>query len=412
MRELVETATSPLTPTDARDHSGTGPTGQVRDGKRATAEAQVLEGVDAAAIAAWYQAEATPVHDVLASRIWQTARTLGVTPGEQALALGSQARTWLAAGMRPAPRFTTARPDHAHPAATPPSFAAPANAPQVRHDWQDRGWREHGWQAQIPPHLPDQATPLVPAGHRPDGSFALVLINTPLADVRLRLPANLRARRDGAARTLTLARHVTVPGGLIAAVVPHDLLDTSIHPGDDPGEPAQSSDETSGGLGWPGIGHGADFLGAVRLPSGALRAAPDCDAPVDVVFLRRNPAADGATGPFRAPGVAAVPGEPVPSSGHYVRNPRAVLGVWLHERDRFGQSGLYITDPAGLWPLALNSALNRLVAHTHATDRALAAGTPAHQLHPATEPPHPLAPHHPQHPTRRDTSGNQNSRPL
>ena len=124
--------------------------------------------------------------------------------------------------------------------------------------------------AALNPHADIRAESFA-ATRLPDGSFDATVGNVPFADVRLHDPRHNSSRHSLHNHFIVKSLSLTRPGGLAAVLTSHYTLDA--------GNPAARRE----------IAALADLIGAVRLPSGALRRAAGTDALTDLLIFRRRP---------------------------------------------------------------------------------------------------------------------------
>ncbi|PUB20903.1 hypothetical protein C8K30_115114 [Promicromonospora sp. AC04] len=268
---------------------------------------KALEQADVAAMKAHAYADATGSHARLAESIWRLLQGLGARAGGRVLAFGADPQILLTGDpLRPEPRD--------------------ANGFPVYDRWQGTlGVRgpQAAWET-----FPVTRYPLNLATTRP---FDVAIASMPNNDVRLR-SAEARAIRHHrfhlqAAGTLK----DLAPGGHAVFLVNHSVLDFP-----DPGR-------------WAPLAGIADFLGAVRLPSSALRAARACDAPVDVLVLRRRQSPHPDT-ELRFPGVQWSSQDGLHETTHFTTHPDRVLGTRKVGTDYWGMKQLAVHDPDRTWP--------------------------------------------------------------
>src|SRR5262249_31375819 len=111
----------------------------------------------------------------------------------------------------------------------------------------------------------------------------------------------------------------------------------------------------------------ADFVGAVRLPTGAHRAAAGTDVVTDLVVLRRR--ADGSppqhAGRWEASHPAAVDGGVRPINDWFADHPDLVVGTLTAGSGIYAHEDLSVDLDGPLAP-ALNVALDHLAAMARA----------------------------------------------
>jgi hypothetical protein len=281
---------------------------------------------DQLAITAHLDSDATSGHRFLAQQIWHTAQALGIPPGRHVLATGLDAAVLVG---------TTAPPGHER---TTSMWGAPVP-----------------WRAMTPPRWPYPAFTVdpapEPAGTRARGPFAAQVVSQVGLDVRARSLTAWTYQQRRFHEQLTHALAGAAPGGLVVALANHTILDATRR---DP---------------WEQTGRVADFLGAARLPSHALRTDARCDAPFDLMLFRRRPhhavaQAPGHEPELVVPGTVLMQGGNLPVSAYYRPRPGHVLGLPMVRTDRWDMEHLTVLDTEHAWRTRLPQVLDQ-IAHTH-----------------------------------------------
>ncbi|MFC8797026.1 hypothetical protein ACFT2C_04790 [Promicromonospora sp. NPDC057138] len=299
------------------------------------------------------RADATGGHRFLAQEIWHTAQSLGVPPGGHVLVTGQG------------------------------SAQLVGTAPLGRHDPASRLWEGPvPWRARVPPRWPYpayavNATP-EPAGTGARGPFAVQVISQVGVDVHMRSQFAWSYQQRRFHEELAQALDGASPGGLVFALASHSILDNS---------GLDDSDYNP----WDPAGQVADFLGAARLPSHALRAEDQCDAPADLMIFRRRPPGSSPQPEFAVPRARWMPGTGVPVTTYYRSHRDHVLGLPMARTDRWDQEWLTVQDPQETWKARLPRVLDQ-IARIHAP-AARTGITPGIAAQPASNPaPHSVAP--------------------
>jgi hypothetical protein len=288
---------------------------------RDSGEARLVDD-DLLAITAHVRADATSGHRFLAQQIWHTAQALGVPPGGQVLATGQGSALFV--GTTP----------HGHdPAAS--VWAGPVP-----------------WRAAIPPRWPYPAFTVdpapEPAGTKARGPFTVQVISQVGLDVHLRSQTAWSHQQRHFHEQLTQALDGAAPGGLVFALANHSILDNSLR------------------TPWDRACQVADFLGAARLPSHALRTDARCDAPFDLMIFRRRP--HGATEPepgLVVPDVMWMPDATLSVNTYYRPHRDHVLGLPIARTDRWDLDQLTVLDIEQTWQSRLPQVLDQ-IARTNA----------------------------------------------
>jgi hypothetical protein len=309
---------------------------------------------DQRAITAHLAADANAGHRFLAQQIWHTAQALGIPTGAHVLATGLDAPVLV-------------------------GTTAPERPERARSLWDATAT----WRAMTPPRWPYPAFTVdpapEPAGARARGLFAVQIVSQVGLDVHARSMTawsnQQRLFHEDLANALTSA----APGGLVVALANHTILDT---PRRDP---------------WVQAGEVADFLGAARLPSHALRTDAHCDAPFDLLIFRRH----GHHAVVHAPGQGpelVVPRTVLMQSGdipvnEYYRSHRGhVLGLPKVRTDRWDMDHLTVLDTEQTWLTRLPQVLDQITrTHTPSTPPGTTTGIDAQRTKRAASRPIPRA---------------------
>ena len=306
-----------------------------RETKSEPARQEVLEQADMAAMKAHAYGDATGTHAQLSEMLWPLLHGLGAPAGGRVLAFGADPQIILTGDpLRREPRDADGFPVYDRWLST-----LTARGPQS-----------------TPKTFPITRYPLNLATARP---FDAAIASMPHNDVRLRSSENREMRLHSfhlqAAEAMTGLR----PGGHAVFLVNHSVLDLP--------DPAR----------WAGLAGMADFLGAARLPAHALRAARACDAPVDVLVLRRrqNPHPDPD---LRFPGMAWLPQDGLHENNYFSAHPNRVLGTRKVGTDYWGLKQLAVHDPDHTWPSRLKAVFGEIARQhgLHTTSPAAVASTP------------------------------------
>lgn len=309
------------------------------------------ERADVAAVTVQAHANATGAHAQLAPMVWDLLRGLGAPVGGRALAFGVDPQVLL---------------------------TGDPNRPQAR---DDDGFPIHDrWQGPVPGAKPDAYRDAFPVTRYPlrlatGRPFDVAVASMPYSDIHLRSREARAMRLHSFHVQATEALEGLAPGGHAVFLVNHTVLD---YP-----DPSR----------WARLAQMADFLGAARLPSHTLRAAPACDAPVDVLVLRRR---DGGypEAALRFPRVHWSPKDGLHESTYFTIRPDRVLGTPDVGTDYWGMQQLAVHDPDHTWPGRLNTVLGQ-IARQHGPGatpptqmRQRGGPVPRHgATHPGQEPP-------------------------
>ncbi|MFJ3408200.1 hypothetical protein [Promicromonospora sp. NPDC090134] len=283
-----------------------------------------LVEADRAAMTAHSRADATSGHQFLAGQIWHTAQALGVPPGADVLVTGSGSAQLI--GTTPV----------THPTASMWEGSVP-------------------WRAQVPPRWPYPAFTVnhQPAEARAGGPFAVQVISQVGLDVHVRSLAAWSYQQRRFREDLTTALEKSVPGGLVFALANHSILDSA------------GLDDSAHNP-WEQTGQVADFLGAARLPSHALRTDDQCDAPADLMIFRRHlPGHESAGRGLVVPRSQWMPGAGIPVTTYYRSHREHVLGLPMPRIDQWDLEQLAVIDTKQTWQHRLPRVLDQIAqAHT------------------------------------------------
>ncbi len=179
----------------------------------------------------------------------------------------------------------------------------------------------------------------------------LALGNVPFAKVALHDPIHNRGRHSIHNHFLIKALALTRPGGLLVAITSRFTLD-----GRNPA--ARRELEALG-----------DFVGAVRLPSNAHRAAAGTDVVTDIVAFRRRAEGDAPrhAGSWQTSSTIDVDGGVRPVNEWFATEPELVVGRLVAGNGVYGRDDLSVELDDSLEP-ALDAALGRLQALAHQRD--------------------------------------------
>lgn len=161
-----------------------------------------------------------------------------------------------------------------------------------------------------------------------EGDYDLVISSLPWADVQTRDPARWSGRlHRHAAMTIACARLVR-PGGLFAVLATHDLMDVA-------NSTARQAVLTR-----------AAFLGAVRLPAGALRPQAGTDNVVDLMLFARRPERGEALSRNFVPTVQVpLRGARLRINQHFDDHPDHMLGSIEAEANVWGPPVMTVQNP-------------------------------------------------------------------
>lgn len=281
---------------------------------------------DQLAITAHLKADASSGHRFLAQQIWHTAQALGVPPGAHVLATGLDAAVLV-------------------------GTTAPSGHGLARSMWD----APLSWRAMTPPRWPYPAFTVdpapEPAGARARGLFSVQVISQVGLDVQARSMTAWNYQQRRFHEQLASALIGAAPGGLVVALANHTILDMPRrHP-------------------WEEAGEVADFLGAARLPSHALRTDARCDAPFDLLIFRRHSdhavtQAPGQSAELVVPGTVLMQGSNFPVNAYYGPHRGHVLGIPIVRTDRWDMEHLTVHDPDQTWLTRLPQVLDQ-IARSH-----------------------------------------------
>ncbi|RPF28617.1 hypothetical protein [Georgenia muralis] len=252
---------------------------------------------------------ARPTHRIIATHLWTMLRHLGFTDG-RVLAVGDGAATLLGLPHN----------DDTSPLSVVADVPA-AHAPSSQLSVQVR----------------------TPKAHE---RFDVVICSLPYNDVRLQDPEHVVLRRAVQAQLAVTMQRLTRPGGYAALLASHDLMD---HP----------FPETRRHL------HlGADLLGAVRLPAGALRRLPGLDLPTDLLVLQRRPdRASTRSQEFERTTTIHVDGRDVEINTYFENHADQVLGAVGADPLAWGPAAITVSATPDRLDRDLAEALGNVTTH-------------------------------------------------
>jgi hypothetical protein len=295
---------------------------------------------DQLAITAHLRADASSGHRFLAQQIWHTAQALGVPAGGHVLATGLDAAVLV-------------------------GTTAPTGHGRATSMWDP----PLSWRATTPPRWPYPAFTVdpapEPAGPRARGLFAVQVISQVGLDVQARSMTAWTFQQRRFHEHLASALAGAAPGGLVVALANHTILDTPNHHR------------------WQETGEVADFLGAARLPSHALRTDARCDAPFDLLIFRRHAdhavaQAPGQSPELVVPDTVLMQGGNLPVNAYYRPHRGHVLGLPMVRTDRWDLDHLTVLDPDQTWLTRLPQVLDQITrTHTPRTWSGTTAGPDA-----------------------------------
>ncbi|GAA2234073.1 hypothetical protein GCM10010413_36550 [Promicromonospora sukumoe] len=311
---------------------------------------EALQHADIAALTAQEHADASDAHALISHSVWRLLHSLGAPTGGRAMAFGHDPQILLSGDpARSELRDSDGFPLYSRWQATVPAPGAHRN-------------------------IVGNAVPIsrYPLNLETAPVFEVAVASMQYNDIRLRSREARVTRHRGFHIQAAEALTALAPGGHAVLLANHSILD---FPDPQP---------------WGELARIADFLGAVRLPSYALRAARACDAPVDVLILRRRetPFPDPK---LQFPGVQWSPEDGLHESTYFTDHPDRVLGTRDVGTDYWGMKQLAVHDPDRTWPGRLNAALDD-IAHHHGAHSDRPPGPPPASARPfpwpsATRPP-------------------------
>lgn len=197
----------------------------------------------------------------------------------------------------------------------------------------------------------------------PAGSFDVAIGNVPFGDVQLHDPAHNPTNESLHNHFIIKALALTKPGGVAAFITSRFTMDTR-------NKQARLL-----------MAERADFLGAVRLPTGAHRRSAGTDALTDVMVFRvREEGRAPAQAAWTSTRARVVDGHEIRVNEYFEDHPEMVLGTLHVGHGMHGEATATVTaDPGTHTPAALTAALHKI------TDDARAAGL-IHSPAPASAP--------------------------
>ncbi|GAA1854515.1 hypothetical protein [Myceligenerans crystallogenes] len=283
--------------------------------------------------------DTAPAHTLIARKVWTALRDLGIGGG-QMLVLGQDAELFAGVPvderrLPPGERagFTATIP------ATVPRRPGLAPHPNLRL----RAW--HGGSGD-----PDR--------------YDVVVAVPGYCDVALHRADAVASRRVEQILGLVGCLANTEPGGFTVGLVSHDVMD--------------GPDSDARRL----LTEFGELVGAVRLPSGALREDPGTDAVVDLLVLRRHDGTPLAPHQFLRAPTRTVGGQWVRVNDYFRHNPHQVLGRLSARATPWGQAELVVHASGLGLNRDLTAGLAAVTAHarrtglTAATERSLDVDAP------------------------------------
>ena len=188
----------------------------------------------------------------------------------------------------------------------------------------------------------------------------LAIGNVPFGKLALHDPIHNRGRHSIHNHFLIKSLALTRPGGLLVALTSRFTLDAR--------NPAAREE----------LAAIADFVGAIRLPSGAHRQAAGTDVVTDLVVLRRRADQDAPrhAGPWETSRPAPIDGGIRPINDWFTDHPQFVLGRLVAGNGAYAHEDLSVVLDEPL-PGALDRAIDRL--SLAARDRELRYQPPSHR---------------------------------
>jgi hypothetical protein len=287
---------------------------------------------DAVAMTDHRAADATARHELISRLVWKSLRNLGISGGKM-LVIGQDPEVF--AGVPASERRLA-------PGA-PGGFAA-----QIPSD----SWPHTGLQLRV---FSDDSP-----GDERDVVFAV----PHYSDVALHRSGAVEARRVAQTLGIVGALASTEPGGYTIALTAKEVLD----------DPDREGRNLLAGLG--------ELVGAVRLPSSALRSDPGNEACVDLLLLRRHYGAPVQPHTFLPSKQHRIDGHPVQINEYYLDNPHHVLGRLGADRSPWGPPELTVVPSKRDLHAELSGALATIVEYaryvglTANTEYSVDFGTP------------------------------------
>ncbi|QAY63258.1 hypothetical protein ET495_08380 [Xylanimonas allomyrinae] len=161
------------------------------------------------------------------------------------------------------------------------------------------------------------------------GDYDLVINTLPIADVHLRDPARWSTRLHLHYAQALASIRLTRPGGIAAILATHDLLDV-------PNDVLRRH-----------LNRDADFLGAIRFPSGFWRPQAGTDNVVDLILLTRTNDGPHRAGQFPPSAPVTLHGHEIAITRHYTDTPLHLLGTHDAETTPWGRPTITVTPNTG-----------------------------------------------------------------
>lgn len=314
-------------------------------------QAKSAARADLTALTDHARTSATAAHRIISNLVWRALRSMGVVGGRM-LILGQDPEIF--AGLPPD--------EHRLPPGSLHGFYAAIPTTPFPYDPPHPGLRLQIFDDDAPEN------------------YDVALYVPRRNDVALhRQPVAAARAEEQTAELVELLTRVE-PGGYLVALTCRDVMDTT-----DP-------------HGLDMVAELGELVGALRLPSGALRPGlPGADACVDLLILRHHDHdADLKYSPFTSVRLQQLDGHTVPANQYWLVNPTHILGTATTRANPWGPAELVVrperhaspATPGGLRAV-LAPALDDIVHHARTTGLTYAT--------PAARAPRPRHIHHVQH---------------
>jgi hypothetical protein len=268
---------------------------------------------DAVAMTDHRAADASAPYELISSLVWKSLRKLGISGGKM-LVIGQDPEVF--AGLPASERRLT-------PGAS------------------------GGFAAQIPsdswPHTGLQLRVFSDSSARDERDVVIAVPH--YSDVALHRSGAVESRRVAQTLGVVGALASTEPGGYTIALTAKEVLD----------DPDREGRNLLAGLG--------ELVGAVRLPSSALRSDPGNEACVDLLLLRRHDGAPVQPHTFLPSKQHRIAGHPVRINEYYLDNPHHVLGRLGADPSPWGPPELTVAPSKRGLHAELSDALTTIVEY-------------------------------------------------